>query len=147
MKFRLILDKTREEEVVVTAHEQSKLTDQIEALVMRHEGIDRITAYTEDDMKVIHFQEIECITVENGKTFAIDIHGERFRLKQRLYELEEILPSSFIKINKSSLANQNRIERFKAQYSGAVDVIFKNGYVEYVSRRCFTEIKRRMDKK
>ena len=146
MKFKLIIDKTKEEEVAVTAHERSSLTEQIEALVMQHTGSDRIIAYTEDEMKQLSFATIECITVLDGKTYVIDARNKRYRLKQRLYELESQLPSSFIRINKSSLANENRIERFSASFSGAVDAVFQCGYREYVSRRCFAEIKRRYDR-
>ena len=147
MNFRLIPDKEKEEEIVATVHERSQLTDEIETLVLKYRGADKITAYTEDDVKVLEFQQIECITVLDGKTFAIDTNGERFRLKQRLYEIEEMLPASFFRINKSSLANQNRLERFTASYSGAVDAVFRCGYTEYVSRRCFAEIKRRLNVK
>jgi len=147
MNFRLIIDKSKDEEVVATVHEKSELTDRIEELVMQYDGSDKITAYTEDDIKVLKLQEIECITVIDGKTYAICDNGEQFRLRQRLYEMEELLPACFIKINKSSLANQSRIERFTGMYTGAVDVIFKSGYTEYVSRRCFAEIKRRLNVK
>lgn len=146
MNFKLIIDKTKEEEVSVTVHERSALTEQIETLVMQHTGSDRIIAYTEDEMKQLSFSDIECITVLDGKTYAIDARNKRYRLKQRLYELESQLPSSFIRINKSSLANENRIERFAASFSGAVDAVFRCGYREYVSRRCFAEIKRRYDR-
>ena len=145
MKFKLIIDKTRDEEVVATVRERSALTDQIELLVMQHTGSDRIAAYTEDDLKMLPFSQIECITVLDGKTYAIDVHGTQFRLKQRLYELEAVLPSSFIRINKSAIANENRLERLSASFSGAVDAVFKCGYREYVSRRCFAEIKRRFE--
>ncbi len=143
MKFKLIIDKSVDEEVTVAVHERSALTDQIEALVMQYTGADRIAAYAEDDMLMLPVTEIECITVLEGKTFAIDRKARRYRLKQRLYELEAALPASFIRINKSTLANENRLERFTASFSGAVDAVFKCGYKEYVSRRCFAEIKRR----
>lgn len=145
MDFRLIIDKDKNEEVVATVHERSSLTDQIEMLVMQHAGTDRIPAYTEDDMKMLPYSEIECITIIDGKTYAIDSHGTKYRLKQRLYELENMLPACFIRINKSALANENRLERFAATFSGAVDAVFKSGYKEYVSRRCFAVIKRRFE--
>jgi DNA-binding LytR/AlgR family response regulator len=147
MKFRLIIDAEMDEEVVATVHERSPLTDQIEQLVMQHAGTNRIAAYTEDEMRLLLFSDIECITVLEGKTYAIDSHNKRYRLKQRLYELEKLLPSSFIRINKSALANENRLAQFRTTFSGAVDAVFKCGYTEYVSRRCFAEIKRRFDKK
>lgn len=143
MKFKLIIDKDRDEEVVATVHSRSALTDEIEALVLKHAGADRIPAYTEDDMKLLAFSDIECVTVLEGKTYAIDSKNRRYRLKMRLYELEALLPSSFIRINKSTLANENRLVRFSATYSGGVDAVFQCGYTEYVSRRCFAQIKRR----
>ena len=147
MKFKLIIDKTKDEEIVATVHSRSELTDKIEALVMDHSGPDRIPAYTEDDMKMLRFSDIECITVLDGKTYAIDTRDRHYRLRHRLYELEELLPSSFIRINKSALAIENRLDRFAVTYSGAVDAIFKCGHTEYVSRRCFAQIKRRFDSK
>ncbi len=147
MKFKLIIDQTKDEEVIASVHERSALTDQIELLIMQYTGTDRIAGYTEDDMKMLPFSEIECVTVLGGRTWAIDVRGDRYRLKQRLYELEGMFPSSFIRINKSAIANEAHLERFTASFSGAVDAVFKSGYREYVSRRCFAQIKRRFDTK
>lgn len=143
MKFKLNIDPTGEETVVVTAHRPSELTAQIEELVLRSSGADKLPVYTEDDRKMLPFAQIECITVDDGKSFAIDTKGQRYRIRFRLYEVETMLPGYFIRINKSAIANENRIERFTAAYSGAVDAVFRCGYREYVSRRCFAEIKRR----
>ncbi|MBE6031802.1 MAG: LytTR family transcriptional regulator [Clostridiales bacterium] len=145
MKFNLTIDPKKPEEVRVTAHQRSSLTDQIENLVLQYAGKDRLPAYTEDGMKMLLFEDIECITVTEGKTFAIDTQNKKYRLKHRLYELEKVLPGCFIRINKSTLANEKRLDRFSAAFNGAVNAVFKCGYTEYVSRRCFAEIKRRYD--
>lgn len=147
MKFRLVIDKTKDEQIVATVHSPSALTEQIEALVTQYAGDHRIPAYTEDEMKMLAVSDIECITVLDGKTYAIDTRNRRYRLKMRLYELEDRLSPSFIRINKSTLANEKRLDRFAVTYSGAVDAVFKCGYTEYVSRRCFAQIKRRFDTK
>lgn len=147
MKLRLIIDKEKAEEVVITAHERSPLIEEIQALVERQSGQERLVAYTDDGIKMLPVSAIECITVLDGKTYAIDQMGQKYRLKERLYELESLLPSSFIRINKSTLANENRLDRFAVTYSGAVDAVFCCGYREYVSRRCFTQIKRRFEGK
>lgn len=145
MRFKLIIDKEKNEEVVATVHSRSALIDEIEALISKH--TDRIPGYTEDDIKLLSVSEIECVTVLDGKTYAIDSKNRRYRLKQRLYELEQQLPSSFIRINKSALANEGALDRFTATIAGGVDAVFKCGYTEYVSRRCFAQIKRRFDAK
>ena len=147
MQFKLIIDKEKDEEVVATVHSRTALVDEIEALILTYAGTDRILGYIEDDIKMLSVSEIECITVLDGKTYAIDSGNRRYRLKQRLYELEQQLPSSFIRINKSALANESRLDRFAVTYTGSVDAVFKCGYTEYVSRRCFAQIKRRFTEK
>ena len=91
------------------------------------------------------YPEIECITILDRKVIAIDTGGKHYRLQERLRDLENVLPSYFIRINKSTLANEHRIIRFDAAFSGGVDAIFSCGYREYVSRRCFAEIRRRYE--
>ncbi len=145
MKFKLVIDREKDEEVVVTAHQRTALIDEIEALISKH--TDRLPGYTEDDIKMLSVAEIECVTVLDGKTYAIDFKNRHYRLKQRLYELEAQLPPSFIRINKSTLANEARLDRFSVTYAGSVDAVFKCGYTEYVSRRCFAQIKRRLEAK
>lgn len=144
MKFKLIISKEKDEELVATVHNRTALIDEIESLILKHAGADRIPGYTEDDIKMLSISEIECITVLDCKTYAIDSKNQRYRLKQRLYELEQQLPSSFIRINKSTLANEKALDRFRVTYAGSVDAVFKCGYTEYVSRRCFAQIKRRL---
>ena len=144
MNFKLTIDKTREERVEATLRSKGDFAYRLEELVRGYSGDNSITAYTEDDIKVLPFSEIECVTVENGKTYALTVSGERFRLKRKLYEIGELLPAYFMKINKSSIANRNRIEKFAAAFSGSVDVIFKSGYRDYVSRRCFADIKKEL---
>lgn len=147
MKFELVIDKNQEETVIATVHQRSALVDEIETLVLKYAGADRILGYTEDDIKLLSPGEIECVTVLDGKTYAITLDGKRYRLKQRLYELEQSLPSSFFRINKSALANELFLDRFAVTYSGGVDAVFKCGYREYVSRRCYAQIKRRFASK
>lgn len=145
MKYKLIIDKDAEEEITVIAHAPSFLTEQIENLVYSYSGTDYLMGYREDEMRKLAFSDIECITILNRKVIAIDTDGKHFSLKERLRDLEGILPSYFIRINKSTLANEHRIARFEAVFSGGVDAVFQCGYREYVSRRCFSEIRRRYE--
>lgn len=143
MKYKLVIDKNAEEEVIAIVHEPSLLTEQIENLVCSFSGTDGITGSNDDEKIQLAFHEIECITILDRKVIAIDRNGKQYRIQQSLRDLEEILPSYFIRINKSTLANEHRILRFDAVFSGGVDAIFQCGYKEYVSRRCFAQIRRR----
>ena len=152
MKLTIVIDESKEEEILATVHGPSVFTEKLKALVTDHSEaglvadhseVGLVTAYREEDMVLLAYEQIECITVLEGKTWAIDVKGRRYRLKQRLYELEQCLPGHFIRLNKSAIGNERRLERFTAAFSGAVDAVFKCGYREYVSRRCFAAIKRR----
>ena len=145
MKYTLIIDKDAEEEIIAIVHAPSSLTQQIENLVRTVSGSDGIMGYGDDEMRRLTFEEIECITIQRRKVIAIDTHGKHYRLQERLRDLEAVLPSYFVRINKSALANEHRILRFDAAFSGGVDAVFRCGYREYVSRRCFAEIRRRYE--
>ena len=145
MKYKLIIDKNADEEVIAIVHAPSTLTQQIENLACSFSGADSLLGHREDEMRKLSFSDIECITILDRKVIAIDTKGNQYRLHDRLRDLEDILPSYFIRINKSTLANEHRITRFDAVFSGGVDAIFQCGYREYVSRRCFAEIRRRYE--
>ena len=145
MKYKLIIDKNAEEEIIAVVNAPSSLTQQIENLVCSYSGADCIMGYRDDEMRKLAFGEIECITIVERKVIAIDTCGNHYRLQDRLCDLEKVLPSYFIRINKSALANERRITRFDAVFSGGVDAVFQCGYREYVSRRCFAEIRRRYE--
>lgn len=147
MKFRLLIDEKAEESVTVVAHKKSLLTDALENTVREYYGEDELIAYSNEKMRTVAFIEIECVWASEGKCEMIDKYGERYVIKERLYEVEERLPSYFIRINKSAVANERAIKCFNTEFSGGVTVDFKCGHSDYVSRRCFAEIKRRFKKK
>ena len=145
MKYKLIIDKNADEEIIAIVHAPSALTQQIEDLISGYSGAQSIMGYRADEMRKLTFPEIECITIIDRKVIAIDTKGNHYSVKDRLRDLEDILPSYFIRINKSTLANEHCIAQFDAVFSGSVDAVFRCGYREYVSRRCFAEIKRRYE--
>lgn len=144
MKFKLIVDPHAEEQIMATVREPSALTEQIEALVLSYSGTDRLSAFRDDEIVTLMLDRVECITVIDRRVLAIDTDGVRYRLDERLFELEKRLPDSFFRINKSSIANGRHILRYRSTLGGGVDAQFRSGFVDYVSRRCFADIKRRM---
>ena len=144
MKFKLVIDKEKEEELVLTVNSANEFSAKIENLVLSYNGNDELAVFSDDEALSIKLEEIECVTVIDRKTYIIGKSGIKYRTHMKLFEVESILPKYFIRINKSALANERRIASFKANFNGSVDAIFKCGYKDYVSRRCFAEIKRRL---
>ena len=143
MIFRLNLNPKCEEEVIANVHERTPLIDEIERLVTQDKVTGQITGYLEDEIRLLETDKIECFFVEDEKTYALYSDKKKYVVRKRLYELEDMLPSDFVKLNKSAIANAKKIARFKVLLSGAVDAEFVSGYTECISRRCFAEIRRR----
>ena len=87
--------------------------------------------------------EVYAFTVEDGHVTAITERG-RLRVRERIYQLEETVGARFVKINQSTLANLSHVDRFDVTIGGALTVIFKNGYRDYVSRRQLRAVKERI---
>lgn len=143
MIFRLKLDRNHEEEIVATVHQRTPLIDEIERLVTQDSLTDQIPGYEEEEIVILDLKEIDCFYVEEERTYAHCQDGKQYLIRKRLYELEKTLPGYYERISKSAIANWPRIGRFRVQLSGAVDAVFKSGYTECISRRCFAELKRR----
>lgn len=141
MKFRLIIDKSREDEVIVYAHKKTKLIEEIENLVKENNF--ELVGFVDREAVKLDLAEVYCFISENNNVFAI-CEKEKFRLRERLYKLEEKLPENFVKINQSCIADIKKIKRFDTSFTGVLKVVFKNGYTDYVSRRNVKNIKERL---
>ena len=141
MKCSLFIDKNKEEEILIYAHEETSLVKDIISLATLSDKT--LTGTFNEEIKVLAPNEITCFISDNNKVYAL-IKDKKYVIKKRLYQIEEMMDESFIKINQSCLANRRRILKFQASIGGSLMVIFDNGYKEYVSRRELKNIKQRM---
>ena len=141
MKCTIEINEDREEEIIIYAKKRSRLVDKLEDLATQDDF--ELTGYRETASKILELSEIYFFTTEDNKVFAVT-EKEKWQLKTRLYKIEENLPSSFIKINQSCIANIKKIDHFDSMFSGAMAVIFKNGATDYISRRQLKLIKERL---
>lgn len=141
MDFKLILDKNHKEEVVVYSHEITDTVKEIERIVNKVK-ID-VIGYKDNEIVKLTLSEVCCFTVENNRLIAYTLNG-RYQIKDRLYKIEAQVDSEFIKVNQSTLANINMIDKFEASVGGALMIVFKNGYKDYVSRRRLKAVKERL---
>jgi len=141
MKLKITIDRNREEEVLIFAHERTRVVDEIESLV--NNNTKELIGYLSGEARILSPFQATCFTVENNKVYAIT-DKEKLQIKLRLYQIEEMLDGSFVKINQSCIANIKEIERFDTSLSGTLRVVFKNGYTDYVSRRNIKSVKERL---
>lgn len=140
MKCTVHLQPDREE-VIIYAKENSPLVEEIRRLAELDALV--LIGTQEDQRCTLNPISVLCFITHNGKTEAITLDGT-WRVKPRLYQLEAALGEQFIKINQSCLVNPHAIARFKTTFGGSLQVVLKNGYTDYVSRRQVKTVKERM---
>ena len=140
MNIKVFIDKEKEEEVLVFAHERNALVNEIERIVQENNL--KLVGYKENEASKLKLFDVNCFISENNKVFALT--NEKLQLKLRLYQIEEMLDENFIKINQSCIANIRQIEKVQATFSGSFQVVFRNGYCDYISRRNLKSVKERL---
>ncbi len=141
MKYKIYIDREREEEILIYAHEKNALVERIEEVILEQQR--DILAFGDGEVVKLCENEIFCFVVEEGKVFALT-ERNKLQLKMRLYQLEEQFSSGFVKINQSCLVNVDKIARFDASIGGSLMVTLKNGYKDYISRRQMRAVKDRI---
>ena len=140
MNIKVFIDKEKEEEVLVFAHERNALVNEIERIVQENNL--KLVGYKENEASKLKLFDVNCFISENNKVFALT--NEKMQLKLRLYQIEEMLDDNFVKINQSCIANIRQIEKVQATFSGSFQVVFRNGYCDYISRRNLKSVKERL---
>lgn len=145
MKFKLLINPHKNEIVEAQVHQRSIFTDNLEKFVLTNGNSNSIIAYEDKDLIILQLEDIIMITILNNKITAICVNNKKYHLRKRIYQLTNILPKNFWRINKSSIVNQIYINRFEETKTAGVNIIMKNGLTDYVSRRCFSKIRKRLN--
>lgn len=140
MEIKIIIDKSADEKILVYAHERNELIEEIEKIVYEN-NLD-LVGYKDNEAVKLNLINVNCFISENDKIFALA--DDKYQVKQRLYQIENRLDDNFIRINQSCIANIRQIKKVQATFSGAFDVVFKNGYRDYISRRNLKSVKERL---
>lgn len=145
VKFKLLIDHKKVELVQAQVHQEDSFTDELKRFVLTNGNSNQLIAYDDKDLTTITLDEIIMITIIDNKTYALCLNNKQYHIKKRIYQLVDELPSSFWRINKSSIVNRHQIAHFVETHTAGVNVIMKNGLTDYVSRRCFARIRRELD--
>ncbi len=141
MKYNLFKVKENER-IDIYYKENNKLIKDIVDLIENSNSIN--VKDNNKDIHIFNFNDISCFISLNNKTYAI-INNKEYEIKYRLYEIEELYKDNVIKLNKSCIANINKISRLKVTLDASIKVIFKDGYEDYISRRELKNVKRRLN--
>lgn len=139
MKYKLIIDPDREESLELILKERAPLADEIERLIGEKR---EILGYYDYDIYRLSPDAIDCVYTDGDDIFAL-CGSKKFRMRMRLYELEEMLGESFVKLNRGCIVRVASIAKFDSSLGGSLSVVLKNGFSDYISRRELKNVKRR----
>ena len=141
--------------VQLTVHEQYKeievhvftdaYTDEVEQLMktLKSPKATIIDGYNTTEIRMLKLEDIFTIYVEDGKVY-FQTAEEEFESKRKLYELETLLESSFVKINKSTLVNLSKIVSIQMGIVSTPQLILDNETTVHVSRKYFKLLKEKL---
>lgn len=142
MKCNVYIGTNHEEEINIYSKEKTALVDEI--VKIAKSDANEIIAINENKEKfIVNPIDITCFITFNNKTYVV-INNKKYQVKNRLYQYEEMLQDSFVKLNQSCLGNKHKVKCFKASIGGSLLVVFKDGYSDYISRRELKNFKIRM---
>lgn len=143
MKVRVVENPDLEDDVVI---QYRVLTPAIEAAILHlnHLEIDVIDRGANQKIAI---HEIIFFESEDDKVYA-HTRDKHYGTRYKLYELEERLPSSFVRTSKSSIVNAIEIEGVERSI-GASSVLrfFKTHKIAYVSRLYYGPLKRKLEER
>lgn len=128
-------------ETRVEVHTNAMTDDIVELARKITEFIPTVLAgFRDDEAVVLDKNKVIRFFSANQKVFAVTRDGE-YTVRLRLYELEQQLPTDFVRISNSEIINLKEVGGFDLSLSGTVCVKFLDGSVTYASRRYVSKIK------
>lgn len=141
MKINFFIDEDKPEHIDFHV---KKLTPAMQLVVDELQKQDVVLwGYQEKIVTPLKLDEIIRIRTESAEVHAQDMGGV-YKVKQRIYQLVELLPDNFIQISSGEIVNFNFIDHLKLSGNGNIVLILNNGDETYVSRRYVSKIKRRL---
>ncbi|MBQ5808401.1 MAG: LytTR family transcriptional regulator [Clostridia bacterium] len=145
MKLRTeFISNSEEEEIVLRLKEKSERTDGIYAKISDMLNDRRLCLTLNGTEHFIAINEILFFETEENRIAAHTVGGMYYTHK-KLYELERMLPATFIRVSKSCILNVSRINYVNRNLTGASEVGFeKTNKKVFVSRIYFKILKERL---
>lgn len=143
MKIKIIQNSDLEEDVVIQYRE---LTPSIEAAILRLKVIEIDAQERGVDVKV-PIDNVLFFESEDDKVIA-HTASKYYITKYKLYELENILPSYFIRTSKSTIVNTLDVSSVERNLGSSANLSFFNSNkIAYVSRLYSGTLKKKLEER
>lgn len=136
MKIRIeVVGDLEEDEVTIRCGRVDDTIDKIHQFILdQAQSVERITFF-KDNQEFFFPLELILFFETGGEHIYAHTADDAYRIKFRLYELEEMLPKHFIRVSKSAIVNIRRIISVTRNLTASSLVQFSGSHKKiYVSR-------------
>lgn len=140
MKLEVKIDSSCTEPTVIILTD--KMTDEVHKIMekLSDETSQIIAGFYGDKAEIIQPSQIIRTYSQSGKVY-VQTADHTYLVRLRLYEMENRLDKTFVRISHSEIINLKKVKGFDLSFSGTICVTLTNGIVTYVSRRYVSKIK------
>lgn len=144
MKVRIELDPQMDEpEMIIRAPRLTEDVARLQQLILEQK-MTPLTFYKDRSEYFVDVSEILFFETDGEKIYG-HTKEEAYEVRQKLYELEEILPIAFCRISKSTIVNAKQIYSIEKSFSGTSTVNFYQTHKQvHVSRHYYQLLKERL---
>ena len=139
MKIKIHYDqKLARDELQIAAFEPSRTLDYI--IDFAQKELFYLIGLKEKEKVRIDLKDIQRIYSANKQVFCM-VNGQEYQLLERLYQLQEKLPNSFVQISRTEMIQIQAVNKFTITRSGIIEIIFKDRQKTSASRRYLKKVK------
>ena len=144
MKVSIELDPQMDEpEMIIRAPRLTEDVARLQQLILEQK-MTPLTFYKDRSEYFVDVSEILFFETDGEKIYG-HTREEAYEVRQKLYELEEILPIAFCRISKSTIVNTKQIYAIEKSFSGTSTVNFYQTHKQvHVSRHYYQLLKERL---
>lgn len=124
MKIRIELSEIGDEEIIIKCREQTEKIRILEAAIENAvRGDNLLVLYSANTEYYIPKKEILFFDTYDGKVCA-HTKDHMYKTSHKLFELSDIMPSYFVRISKSVIANAKMINSLRRELTGGGEITF-----------------------
>ena len=147
MKLRIeITDGSIEDEVIIRCGRVDDSVQKLQAYILSMSA-PKLTFYKGAQEFYLPLEEILFFETDGEQIYA-HTTNDSFRVKHKLYELEEILPHYFTRAAKGTIVNTTQIYAINRNLTSSSQVKFAGTHKQiYVSRHYYSSLKEKMNER
>lgn len=130
------------DELLISACEQSPSLTRI--VDFAEKELFYVIGLREKEKVRIELKNIQRIYSANKQVFCV-ANGQEYQLSERLYQLQEKLPNSFVQISRTEIIQIQTVEKFAITKSGIIEIVFTDGQKTSASRRYLKKVREVLD--